>query len=122
MKTKDNLTNLQIVILSILYNHVGEENRIQRADLLEELQQFGFYISDSCMRSNIELLRCSSWGAHICSSLKGGYWRAKNLNELMTYLEVDEGRAKSILYRLSRQKKYATRAMTMDTLPIRDKK
>jgi len=122
MKSKNNLTNLHLCILTILNNHVGEENRIQRSELLEELQQFGFYISDSCMRKNIELLRCLSWGAYICSSLKGGYWRAKNMNELMTYLEVDEGRAKSILYRLSRQRKYASRAMTMDSLPIRDKK
>jgi len=122
MKTKANLTDLQICILSILNNHFGEENRILRGELLEELHQNGFYISDSSMRANIEMLRCTSPGSYICSTLQGGYWRAKNLSELTNYIKVDEGRAKSILYRLSRQRKYATRNMTMDSLPIRNKK
>ncbi|MEL7658495.1 MAG: hypothetical protein AAGU75_21600 [Bacillota bacterium] len=122
MKSKNNLTDLQLCILTILNNHVGEENRIPRAELLEELHHNGFYVSDSSMRANIEMLRCSSWGAYICSTLKGGYWRAKNLSEISTYIKVDERRAKNILYRLSRQRKYATRNMTMDSLPIRDKK
>lgn len=118
MNKNKKLTDIQIVIMEILYCHVGKENRISRAGLLAELNNRGFAITDQSMRKNIEKLRLTETGAYICSTIRGGggYWRAKSLDEVLEFLRQDERRAKSILYRISRQKKRSTRAMTMQTL------
>lgn len=122
MKTISALNSLQMALLGILIRHVGKENKISRSALLDTLHRGGFSVTDQTMRKNIEILRFLPEGALICSTTasEGGYWYAKNLDEVIGYIKQDERRAKSILYRLSRQQKRAARAMTMDSLPIKD--
>jgi hypothetical protein len=118
-KKQTRLTELQLVILEIINNHIGREEKISRHQLRKDLYWRGFSISDRAMRENIEYLRMNvPGGAYICSTTSGGYWRAKDLDELLQYIEQDEGRAKMILARTRRQKQRATRAMTLTTLPI----
>lgn len=114
------LNELQIKIIEIINNHIGFDNRISRKQLCIELGWRGFEIKDRNMREQIEFLRTKTeGGAYICSTTSGGYWRARDLDELEKYIGQDERRAKGILYRLNRQRARATRAMTLSSLEVR---
>jgi len=114
------LNPLQTLILEIIDQHVGEENKISRAELRRQLFTYGHNISDRNMRINIEFIRTNvPSGACICSTVKGGYWKAKDLVELTAYCEQDAQRAKKILVRTSRQLKRATRAMTLEQFTVK---
>jgi len=115
------LTDLHLAILEIINNHIGFDARISRQQLRAELIWKGFVdIKDRNMREQIEFLRARTpGGAYICSTTSGGYWRAKDLDELEQYIGQDERRAKGILYRLNRQRARATRAMTLSSLEVR---
>jgi hypothetical protein len=115
------LTDLESSILSILANHRGVENRIKRADMLRVVNMaLKRRVTDRKMRAAIEQLRSDHLeGAFICSTTDGGYYRARNTEELNAYLKQDEKRAKMILSRISRQRQRATTALTQTPLPMR---
>jgi len=114
------LTDLHLAILEIINNHIGFDARISRQQLRNELIWRGFEVKDRNMREQIEFLRTRApGGAYICSTTSGGYWRARDLDELEKYIGQDERRAKGILYRLNRQRARATRAMTLSSLEVR---
>jgi hypothetical protein len=118
-RRKPILNPLQTLIMEIIDLHVGEENKISRAELRRQLFAYGYGITDRNMRINIEFIRTNvPSGAFICSTVKGGYWKAKDLVELAAYCEQDAQRAKKILVRTSRQLKRATRAMTLDQFSL----
>jgi hypothetical protein len=97
------------VILAILGEHQGLDNRISRADLLREVNEaIDEPIHDRRMRGHIEeLRRHSEEGAWICSSLDGGYFLAGTLQELQTYLDSEESRLAHLAKKIARQRKVA---------------
>jgi hypothetical protein len=92
-------------ILNILSTHRGKVHWIPRPDLLRELNlRLEEPHHDRFMRATLESLhRYTDGGAWICSSLDGGYY----LDELRGYVLQEEGRAKKILAKTSRQRKVA---------------
>jgi hypothetical protein len=85
---------LERKILRILSYHTGRENAISRAALLAELARYGFDYTeakdDRPVRLAINLLRKEK-GIPICSAggLNGGYWIAKDWDELEDYLNQE---------------------------------
>jgi hypothetical protein len=90
-------------IRAALAHHVGRENRISRWALVAEV--FGTDIPewerndqhplDRQMREAIREMRRA--GIPICSDSSGGYWRAGNINEVLTAAEKLRRRAKDLL-------------------------
>jgi hypothetical protein len=108
------------VILHVLLGCIGEKKRIPRGELLHQINRRLFRkamlnnqdsyhkLTDRQMRAYLEWLRANDpQGALICSSLKGGYFLARDARELEANLSSDENRAKKTLRRISRQKKMA---------------
>lgn len=101
-------TAIQEQLLSILALHRGANQRISRTDLLAALQRRAGAVSDREMRSVLEELRRSHpRGAWICADLRGGYFMARDENELARYLGSDERRAHKLLHRVATQRKAA---------------
>jgi hypothetical protein len=104
---------IEMMILHILRNHCGHDNRIRRSEILKILNNrlnvlHDQPIHDRFMRGCIEnLRRHDELGAWICSSLDGGYYMAETLDELRGYVLQEEGRAQKILAKTSRQRKVA---------------
>ena len=71
-------------LMSTLKFHVGRDNAIPRSALLEHMKPFS--ICDRVMRAQINLLR--KQGALICScgGHGGGYYLARDWNELEDYI------------------------------------
>lgn len=96
---------LQSQILLILSAHRGAERRISRADLRAELQERLGAVSDREMRAAIEELRRGhAQGVWICADLRGGYFLARNANEIEAYLASDEHRALRLMERVRQQR------------------
>ena len=74
------------ILLRTLHFHIGKNKAIPRSDLLEKLKMMGWETNDRTMRSQINLLR--KQGALICScgGHGGGYYLARNWNELDDYI------------------------------------
>lgn len=76
--------------------HVGRENAVSRSQLISDLASMGFdYIDkdDRPIRACINQIRKSGTpGSWICSTggLGGGYWLAKNLEEMEEFIEHEE--------------------------------
>lgn len=107
-------------IIKIMLSHQGESKRIPRGLLLQEINQDLFrramlsgkdeatQLTDRQMRGALEWLRANDpEGALICSSLKGGYFLAKDQAELEENLAADESRAYTTLQRISAQRRAA---------------
>lgn len=103
-------------ILGILEKHVGEDARIGRDRLRIEVSLrlgggsflISDQISDRKMRSLIEDLRFDDpQGAWICSSLKGGYFTARDFEELDRFTSADIHRAKKLFTRVRKQRETA---------------
>jgi hypothetical protein len=109
MKPTDEQQAIGKEILDILNNHRGKVHRIPRPELLREPNlRLEEPHHDRFMRATIEYLRRhTEKGAWICSSLDGGYYLAETLDELRDYVLQEEGRAKKILAKTSRQRKVA---------------
>ena len=73
-------------LMSVLRGHTGKDTAISRQQLLDELRGFGIDTNDRTMRAQINLLR--KQGALICScgGHGGGYYLARNWNELEDYI------------------------------------
>ena len=97
------------LLLRILSDHRGHDNRIERAALKQELgERMGAAIGDRKLRSLIEELRFDDpRGAWLCGSLSGGYFFAKDEAELDQYLAADEHRALTLLARIRNQRRSA---------------
>ncbi len=83
----DNLPpGLERAMLRILEFHKGRENAISRGQLLKDLATHGFKVHEREARAMINLLRKK--GVEICSTGggDGGYWLAKDSQELEEYL------------------------------------
>ncbi len=113
-------------LLEILSVHEGEENRISSRDLQLQLTMclsiehidIGFwnqsghivsknFIGERKMRDLLFDLRIVPEGKWIVSSTKGGYFKARNLKELKSYLMPNRAAAKTQFYRTSQQLKNA---------------
>lgn len=97
------------ILLDILSQHVGHERRIDRAALKVSLsERLRAAVSDRKMRDLInEMRRSEPLASHICGSLEGGYFTAKDDDELDAFLRPDENRAHDILARVSAQRRNA---------------
>lgn len=92
------MSPLHIAVIKILIRHRGYENRIKRADLLDQVNR----------RLEIEWLRTyHKAGAYICSSTAGGYWMAATEKELRKFLQQDRDRAVKLFFRTSQQARSA---------------
>ena len=113
------LTDLEKTILTLMDRHKGRDNRISRPEMVSALSAaLNRAITDRNMRKVIETLRYDHpRGAYICSSIEGGYYKARTDAELSRYLEQEEKRAKIILARISRQRLRASNAKNT-SLPI----
>ena len=92
-------------ILTILSAQRGPEARMLRSEILEELRLLMVDVSDREMRAAIEELRRGhAQGAWICADMRGGYFMARNEEELDRYLQSDEKRAAHLLQRVRIQR------------------
>jgi hypothetical protein len=87
---------LERAIRRVLDFHVGRENAISRSQLISDLARMGFnYLDkdDRPMRACINQIRKSGTpGSWICSTggLGGGYWLAKNQEEMEEFINHEE--------------------------------
>ena len=107
-KTRIDREYLRRVVLQIVSVHIGQENRIERDDLVSHAaHRFGIVITekkqqqylDRIVRKAIEALRIEdAHGAQICSTQddEGGYFMAANNDELNAHLAIEEARATTI--------------------------
>jgi hypothetical protein len=93
--------HLREAILLILARHVGRENRIPRPVLLHQLRKcLEHRVSDRRMRAAIEELR--ETGTAICSSSSdGGYFLAKDVQEIELTIAEYKSRMESFNHTLS---------------------
>jgi len=97
--------SLAIQILNILSAQRGPQMRMLRSELLEELQRRMVDVADREMRAAIEELRSAHpQGAWICADMRGGYFMARDEEELGHYLQSDENRAAHLLQRVRNQR------------------
>jgi hypothetical protein len=97
----------------------GKTNRVERQQLVWLMRTSGHLkdlsndLADRKVRQAIEnLRRRSELGALICaSSSEAGYWIASSAAELEDVLAEEEQRGKSILDRVSRQRKQGLQAL-----------
>jgi hypothetical protein len=98
-------------LLTILAEHQGPQKRIKRTTLRQECgRRMGLAISDRVMRRSLEELRSGHpRGAWICSDTEdgGGYFEARDLRELESYLDADEARIVHLAQRIRAQRKAA---------------
>lgn len=94
-----------------LISERSSANPISRIILKGELAWRGTHVSDRKIRSAIESLRGTPGGCFICSSLKGGYYTARNEAELDKAIGSDERRAIKIFQRCRTQRKNAKLSM-----------
>jgi len=109
MNLEDNAKRLLLIILS---EHSGHENRISHRDLLDCLNRhLGFtdkrIIGDRKMRDLLEEVRKEERGAWVCATLEGGYFMAKDLDELDDYTQADLNRAYALFNRVRTQRNHA---------------
>lgn len=93
----DNLpAGLERAIRRVLEFHTGREQAISRSQLITDLARMGFnYIDkdDRPIRGCINQIRKSgTLGSWICSTggVGGGYWLAKNQDEMEEFIEHEE--------------------------------
>ncbi len=93
----DNLpAGLERAIRRVIEFHIGRENAVSRSQLISDLAIMGFdYIDkdDRPIRGCINQIRKSGTpGSWICSTggLGGGYWLAKNQEEMEEFIEHEE--------------------------------
>ena len=99
------LNSLSRHILNILSAQRGPEARMLRGELLEELQLRMVDVAHREMRAAIEELRkAHPRGAWICADMRGGYFMARDEEELDRYLQSDEKRAAHLLQRVRIQR------------------
>jgi len=92
--------SIESVTLNILRRHIGQENRIDRRQLVSEVgHAIGRNVHDREVRAAIEFLRRNSdIGALICSSSgTGGYWIAQDHYELLRSYQEERRRGLSTL-------------------------
>lgn len=107
-KSMSELNTVAKQIIQILSSHKGPEARILRRDLLAELQEEIGDVADREMRAAIEeLRRMDRMGAWICADIRGGYFMARDEEELNRYLQSDERRAANLLVRVRNQRETA---------------
>lgn len=107
---------IRCLIYDVLKRHRGKEKPISRGALLGKVNMELSIVappavipSDRKLRAYINWLRFNTkWGAWICATLKGGYFLARNIEELLEYLAPDRRRALNILARIAAQEKLAT--------------
>lgn len=113
MTTKTASTTEDVIkrlLLRILAEHVGHENRIRRPTLKAELiSKLGSYVGDRKMRDMLEEVRSEEAGCRVCGSLKAGYFLARDFDELDKFLEADKHRISKISTRIRNQEKYAAK-------------
>ncbi|MDP6771279.1 MAG: hypothetical protein QF704_11335 [Anaerolineales bacterium] len=101
------MTNLtEELVLDILQNHLGFDNRISSRELLTTLNMYE-HISNRHMRLAIENLRQNHpIGARICSTTRqrGGYFLAEDQQELTDYLETESNRCIQMWQRIRKQR------------------
>jgi hypothetical protein len=96
---------LQEAILLELSAHRGVDRRISRRDLLKEVRE-KVSTSDREMRAAIEELRRGhAHGVWICADLRGGYFMARDADEIEAFLSSDERRAQRLLERVRLQRR-----------------
>ena len=101
---KSSIEGLADVVVRLLQSRIGEENRISRSRLLNEVQQICPDVSDRVLRMAIEFARKSAGdGSRICSTTRGGYYLAKDRDELCRYLAQDWSRVSKLSKRLKSQ-------------------
>ena len=83
---KDAEPGLERAVLRVLQHRVGREMAISRAGLVEAVHSLGFEAGDRQIRVMSNKLRKD--GRLICSTggTRGGYWLAKDWNELNEFL------------------------------------
>jgi len=103
-------------ILNNLRDRLGEDEAVKRHDLLIMINRdLGWnpdthavpLVSDRTMRDVIFDLRCIPDGKYLCSTLKGGYFTARDVREVNESTETDHRRAMKLLHRISQQRKHA---------------
>lgn len=114
MNLEDNAKRLLLIILS---EHSGHENRIKRRDLLDRLNHHLSFneisiferrvIGDRKMRDLLEEVRNEKRGAWVCAALEGGYFMAKDVDELDDYTQADLNRAYNLYNRVRTQRNHA---------------
>lgn len=109
MNLEDNAKRLLLIILS---EHSGHKNRISRRDLLDRLNRhLGItdkrVIGDRKMRDLLEEVRNEKKGAYICATLEGGYFMAKDVDELDDFTQSDLNRAYALFNRVRTQRTHA---------------
>jgi hypothetical protein len=90
---------LCMAIIRIVIFHIGEENKIPRVELVNELRSQGFKEDERVIREAISRLRLV-YGFPIAGTggINGGYWILKNDEEAKAYLKVElHTRAMTIL-------------------------
>ena len=99
------ISPLKSQILLILSAHRGPERRISRANLKGELNERLASVTDREMRAAIEDLRREhAQGAWICADMRGGYFMARNAQEIEGNLASDERRAQRLMERVTLQR------------------
>jgi hypothetical protein len=77
---------LDRAVLRVLSFHVGRDQAISRGDLVVAIAQHGYFMHERAVRAAINLLR--KQGQPICSTggEDGGYWLAKDWDELDEFI------------------------------------
>jgi hypothetical protein len=99
---------LDQALLRILGFHVGREKAISRGELVKALEMHGFKVGERVARAGVNELRKT--GQPICSAggEDGGYWMAKDWQELNEYHERElHSRAMDLLEQEKAQKRTA---------------
>ena len=98
--------NINARILALIQPRT-KDNPIRKGVIRFEPAILETEISDRDLRKAIEELRGTPEGCFICSSSKGGYYMAQDLEELGKAISSDERRAVTILQRCRAQRKNA---------------
>ena len=98
-------------LLQIVSDYRGPENRIRRSVLLAKMNiclgwdgKTRRIISDRVMRDLLEELRHELRGTYLCGSLRGGYFMARDNQELDRYTQPDLNRANKLYQRVKTQR------------------
>ncbi len=99
---------LDRAVLRVLSYHVGREKAISRGDLVVAIAQHGFFMHERAVRAAINLLRKQGQPICITGGEDGGYWLAKDWEELNEFLEREfHSRAMDLLEQEGALKKRA---------------
>jgi len=82
-------SGLDRTLMSILKHHKGKENAISRESLLEMLKLMGWNPSDRAVRAQINLFRKQNYLICSAGGKGGGYYFARNWQELLDYINQE---------------------------------